>query len=277
MEYPHRSVRKPPNSTGLRLVKLTSVSLLERLKVARPDASDWNRLHGVYQPLIQSWVSRVPGLGEESIDLAQEVLIVVFREVPRFDRRHEGSFRAWLRQVTINRVRHYCRERRRRPTVGTDAANKFLEQLSDPSNALPAGNRSPSSRPTASSAASAKRRTPPHVQGPRAGVDPAASAGQPSATGPSSLFAKPAADDCWKRGTQRNHRRRANRSWGAVGKPDRDGRATSAGDPRASHLTSGSDTLPMGDGRDRSTHPAAKPLRPSFRNPSNRNRRADHI
>jgi hypothetical protein len=47
----------------------------------------------------------VPGLGDESADLAQDVLIVVFREVARFDRRREGSFRAWLRQVTVNRVR----------------------------------------------------------------------------------------------------------------------------------------------------------------------------
>jgi hypothetical protein len=78
----------------------TSLSLLDRLKVARPDASDWNRLQGVYLPLIERWLRRVPGLGDESADLAQEVLVVVFRTVPRFDRQREGSFRAWLRQVT---------------------------------------------------------------------------------------------------------------------------------------------------------------------------------
>ena len=66
----------------------TSLSLLDRLKVARPDASDWDRLQGIYLPLVQHWLSRVPGLGDESADLAQEVL-VVFREVPRFDRHRE--------------------------------------------------------------------------------------------------------------------------------------------------------------------------------------------
>ena len=60
----------------------TSLSLLDRLKVARPDASDWNRLQGVYLPLIERWLGRVPGLGDESADVAQEVLVVVFREVP---------------------------------------------------------------------------------------------------------------------------------------------------------------------------------------------------
>ena len=88
-------------------MKLTSLGLLERLKVARPAVSDWNRLHGVYLPLIQRWLDRVPGLGDDSADLAQEVLIVVFREVPRFDRQREGSFRAWLRQVTVNKIRNY--------------------------------------------------------------------------------------------------------------------------------------------------------------------------
>src|SRR5262245_39401005 len=40
-----------------------------------------------------------PRPGKESADLAQEVLIVAFREVPRCDRRCEGSFRGWLRRV----------------------------------------------------------------------------------------------------------------------------------------------------------------------------------
>ena len=117
-------------------MNLTSVSLLDRLKVARPDASDWNRLQEIYLPLIQRWLSRVPGLGDESADLAQEVLVVVFREVPRFDRQREGSFRAWLRQVTVNKIRNYRRKRHRRPAVGLDPADGFLERLSDPNGDL---------------------------------------------------------------------------------------------------------------------------------------------
>src|SRR5262245_41897042 len=101
----------------------TSVSLRDRLKAAGPGASDWDRLQGIYLPLIRRWLGRVPGLGDESADLTQEVLIVVFREVPRFDRRREGSFRAWLRQVTGNRIRSYRRKRRRQPTAGLDPAD----------------------------------------------------------------------------------------------------------------------------------------------------------
>jgi RNA polymerase sigma-70 factor (ECF subfamily) len=117
-------------------VNPTSVSLLDRLKVARPEASDWRHLQGIYLPLIQRWLARVPGLGDEAADLAQEVLIVVFREIPRFDRRRQGSFRAWLRQVTVNRIRDYRRKRHRRPAVGLDPAVGFLERLSDPHDDL---------------------------------------------------------------------------------------------------------------------------------------------
>jgi RNA polymerase sigma-70 factor, ECF subfamily len=117
-------------------VNPTSLSLLDRLKAAQPDASDWARLHAIYLPLIQRWLYRVPGLGDESADLAQEVLMVVIREVPRFDRRREGSFRAWLRQVTVNKIRTYSRKRRRRPAVGLDAADSFLDSLADPKGAL---------------------------------------------------------------------------------------------------------------------------------------------
>jgi RNA polymerase sigma-70 factor (ECF subfamily) len=109
----------------------TSLSLLDRLKAARPEDSDWNRLQGIYLPLIQRWLGRVPGLGDESADLAQEVLIVVVRAVPGFDRQREGSFRAWLRQVTVNKIRNYRRKRKRRPAVGLDPADGFLECLSD--------------------------------------------------------------------------------------------------------------------------------------------------
>jgi RNA polymerase sigma-70 factor (ECF subfamily) len=113
-------------------MNVTSVSLLERLKNARPDASDWTRLQGIYLPLIERWLGRVPGLGDEAGDLAQEVFVVMVRELPRFERRREGSFRAWLRQVTINKVRSHRRQRKRQPLVALDPAEQFLDRLADP-------------------------------------------------------------------------------------------------------------------------------------------------
>jgi RNA polymerase sigma-70 factor (ECF subfamily) len=114
----------------------TSVSLLERLKTARPDASDWRGLQGIYLPLILRWINRVPGIAGEADDLAQEVFVVLVRELPRFERQREGSFRTWLRQVTVNKLRSYRRKRHRRPVVGLDPAEAFLDGLADPRSEL---------------------------------------------------------------------------------------------------------------------------------------------
>ena len=114
----------------------TSLSLLDRLKSAKPEATDWGRLQDVYLPLIRRWLARVPGLDGEADDLAQEVFVILVREIPRFERRREGSFRAWLRQVTVNKVRSHRRRRLRRPGAGFDPAEGFLDQLADPEGDL---------------------------------------------------------------------------------------------------------------------------------------------
>ncbi len=114
----------------------TSVSLLDRLKVARPDASDWGRLHDIYLPLITRWLRRIPGSGDESDDLAQEVFVVMVREIPRFERQREGSFRAWLRQVTVNKVRTFRKQLGRKPVAGMDLTDGFLDRLAEPNSEL---------------------------------------------------------------------------------------------------------------------------------------------
>ena len=110
----------------------TSLGLLERLKDAKPTASDWRRLHDLYLPLIRKWLSRVPGLRDESNDLAQEVLVVVLRELQSFERRRDGAFRAWLRQITVNRIRAFLKARHKQPLVGLgEGGHQLLSQLED--------------------------------------------------------------------------------------------------------------------------------------------------
>ncbi len=113
----------------------TSLSLLDRLKVARADASDWNQFEAIYRPLIRRWIGQIPGLGTEVDDVVQEVMLVLVREIPRFERQRLGSFRAWLRQITVNRVRVYKRQRYRQPAVAADQTDAFLDQVAD-SNSL---------------------------------------------------------------------------------------------------------------------------------------------
>jgi RNA polymerase sigma-70 factor (ECF subfamily) len=116
----------------------TSLSLLERLQQAGSSHPDWQRLDDLYRPLIRAWLGRVPGLGDEVDDLTQEVLLILFRELPRFERQRDGSFRAWLKQVAVNRVRGYLRRRQRypRPAAIVREAERFLAALEEPSDDL---------------------------------------------------------------------------------------------------------------------------------------------
>jgi RNA polymerase sigma-70 factor (ECF subfamily) len=111
----------------------TSLSLLERLR-RDPTKSDWDRLDSVYRPLIRSWLNRVPGLRDEAEDIAQDVMLILIREVPDFERQREGSFRNWLRRVTANRVREFWRKRARQPR-GPETES-FLERLEAPNSDL---------------------------------------------------------------------------------------------------------------------------------------------
>jgi RNA polymerase sigma-70 factor (ECF subfamily) len=115
----------------------TSLGLLERLKHAQPNASEWRKLRDIYSPMIRHWLSRLPNLHDEVDDLTQEVLVVLFRELPSFERRRDGSFRAWLRQITVNRMCTFCKTRRKQPlAMGGPVIDQLLAQLADPTSDL---------------------------------------------------------------------------------------------------------------------------------------------
>jgi RNA polymerase sigma-70 factor (ECF subfamily) len=115
----------------------TSVSLLQRLRQAGADDPDWQRLDNLYRPLLRAWLTRVPGLGDEADDLAQDVLVVVFRKLHSFERRRDGSFRAWLRKITVNRIRRRVRDRRKPGAAAiVDATGAFLDMLEDAESGL---------------------------------------------------------------------------------------------------------------------------------------------
>jgi RNA polymerase sigma-70 factor, ECF subfamily len=115
----------------------TSPSLLDRLKQARPDDPDWQKLRDIYVPLIRRWLSCIPDVGGEADDLAQDVFVVLLSELPGFERQRTGSFRAWLRQVTTNRVRAFCKARGKFQRTGRgEGADETLAQLEDPESDL---------------------------------------------------------------------------------------------------------------------------------------------
>jgi RNA polymerase sigma-70 factor, ECF subfamily len=114
----------------------TSASLLERL-TDKPADADWQRLDDLYRPLLRAWMARAGVLASDVDDLVQEVLLVVLRRISEFERRREGSFRAWLRSILANKLTDYIRGQKYQPTATGDSDFlRRLDELESPESAL---------------------------------------------------------------------------------------------------------------------------------------------
>ncbi|HEY7312714.1 MAG TPA: sigma-70 family RNA polymerase sigma factor [Gemmataceae bacterium] len=115
----------------------TSISLLERLRL-HSESADWNRLVELYTPLIRRWLFRHDVPAADADDLTQDVLGVVVRELVDFQHNQRlGAFRAWLRAITVNRLRGYWRGRQHSPqAAGNSEVARQLEELEDPHSSL---------------------------------------------------------------------------------------------------------------------------------------------
>jgi RNA polymerase sigma-70 factor (ECF subfamily) len=113
-------------------MSVTSISLLEHLRQC-PSDSDWQRLVDLYTPLIRAWLRRYALLDQDIDDLVQEVLAIVVRKMPEFERQPQtGAFRRWLRTITVNCLRGFWRAQRFRPkTAGNEGFAHVLDQLED--------------------------------------------------------------------------------------------------------------------------------------------------
>lgn len=117
----------------------TSASLLDTLRQSA-DPAAWQRLVDLYTPLVRTWLrrhaSRMPD--HDADDVVQEVLTVVFRRLPEFHRgERTGSFRRWLRSITVNCLRDFWRSGRRSPqATGDSEFLHVLDQLEDPESGL---------------------------------------------------------------------------------------------------------------------------------------------
>jgi RNA polymerase sigma-70 factor (ECF subfamily) len=114
----------------------TSVSLLQSLR--QPENQDaWDRLVKLYAPLMHRWMQAFGIQGADADDLVQDVLGVVVQEAPHFHRERPGAFRAWLRQVLVNRVRNFWRSRQHRPlATGASSVLDRLQELEDDTSQL---------------------------------------------------------------------------------------------------------------------------------------------
>lgn len=115
----------------------TSASLLDRVK-QQHDSASWQCLVDLYSPLIHGWLKRQGVLEQDVNDLVQEVFVVVVRRLPEFQRGAQvGSFRCWLRTITVNCLRDFWRKKKSQPKATGDS--NFLEMLhalDDPNSGL---------------------------------------------------------------------------------------------------------------------------------------------
>jgi RNA polymerase sigma-70 factor (ECF subfamily) len=109
----------------------TSVTLLERLR--RPnEAEAWDRFVNLYTPLLFSWARGIGLQPSDAADLVQDVFTLLLKKLPRFQYDREKSFRAWLRQVTLNKWREKCRNQR---AASFRPAGAELDELPSPDHA----------------------------------------------------------------------------------------------------------------------------------------------
>lgn len=115
----------------------TSLSLLVRIRHSA-DRQAWDRLMGLYAPLLGMWLRKYDVQASDVDDLVQEVLMAVAKDLKSFEHGGQpGAFRAWLRAILVNRLRDFWRARGRRPQARGDSdLERRLEQLQDPASEI---------------------------------------------------------------------------------------------------------------------------------------------
>jgi RNA polymerase sigma-70 factor, ECF subfamily len=106
----------------------TSATLLKRVKGR--DAQAWERLCGVYAPLVYRWARQAGLQDQDAADIGQDVFRTVAQRVAGFRRDHPAdTFRGWLWTITHHKLGDYFRRRGARPeaTGGTDAYQELQD------------------------------------------------------------------------------------------------------------------------------------------------------
>ena len=110
----------------------TSVSFLNSLQ-ADGNSRSWNEFVDLYSPLIRIWLRSQHVHEQERDDVAQEVIATVLRKLPEFQRQRTGSFRNWLKTITIYSWQNYRRKNLKKViAVGGTDFGQTINALEDP-------------------------------------------------------------------------------------------------------------------------------------------------
>lgn len=114
----------------------TSLTLLERLRANEPDA--WDRLVGLYTPLVRYWCLRGGLQTSDADDIVQDVCRSALSGLADFRRDRPGdTFRGWLRVITRNALALHFRNQAKLLPVDGGEASVRLEDVADPRVELP--------------------------------------------------------------------------------------------------------------------------------------------
>lgn len=94
----------------------TSVSLLQRLSGDQQDAKAWQEFVMRYGRLVLHWARRWGLSGSDAQDVAQEVLLVLVRQIRSFRYDPQRRFRSWLKTIVM-RTCSRLRQSELRPEV----------------------------------------------------------------------------------------------------------------------------------------------------------------
>ena len=100
--------RDESGSSGIEPASVSS-SLMNRLKAQDPEA--WERMVGLYYPLVYGWCRRRGLQPQDAADVVQDVFRSVHTALERFHRNQPGeSFRGWLYGITRHKLVDYWRK-----------------------------------------------------------------------------------------------------------------------------------------------------------------------
>lgn len=108
-----RLFRRVNESMGLRYNRRmaeTRLTLLARVKDST-EGDSWGDFSQIYDGWIRNWLERQGIQPQDIDDICQEVMSIVLREIKNFEHNgRTGALRAWLRNVTSNRLKEFRRK-----------------------------------------------------------------------------------------------------------------------------------------------------------------------
>lgn len=105
---------------------VTSLTLLKRLKVQPNDEQAWKDFVQRYGSRVLVWC-RQWGLQEsDAADVCQTVLLKLAKEMRNFERKPDGSFRAWLKTVSQNTWLNLVQSRAFKTVKGNEGMERRL-------------------------------------------------------------------------------------------------------------------------------------------------------